>query len=249
MSNLQLHAQYFNSPSVIAKFSGLLGENRSKQFATSILQVISQNNLLINASTESIYQSALVAAMLDLPILTSIGHAYIVPYKGKAQFQIGWKGLVQLALRSWQYKKINVIKVYSSQFESFNTLTEELKADFSKPETGDVVGYVAYFILNSGFEKTLYWSKEKVKTHGLTYSKTFKKGVGNWVTDFDSQALKTVLKQILSKWGPLSLEMQTAINADQAVIIDAENNKFDYPDNETEDISHEILGDDNEVLD
>lgn len=248
MSNLQIHAQYFNSPAVIDKFTNLLGENRSKQFATSILQVTSQNNLLINASTESIYQAALVAAMLDLPILTSIGHAYIVPYKGKAQFQIGWKGLVQLALRSGQYEKINVIPVYSSQFKSFNALSEELNADFSQPENNEIVGYVAYFRLWSGFNKTLYWSKEKAKSHGLTYSQTYKKGVGNWVTDFDSQALKTVLKQILSKWGPLSMEMQTAISADQAVVLNAENNEFDYPDNQTEDISAEILGND-EILD
>lgn len=247
MSNLQVHAQYFNSPAVINKFAGLIGEKRSKQFATSILQVTSQNNLLITASTESIYQSALVAAMLDLSILPSIGHAYIVPYKGKAQFQIGWKGLVQLALRSGQYEKINVIPVYKSQFKSFNALTENLDADFSQPELGEIVGYVAYFSLKNGFEKTLYWSKEKTKSHGLTYSQTFKKGFGNWNSDFDSMALKTVLKQILSKWGPLSLEMQTAISADQAVVLNAENNEFEYVDNKTEDISAEILN--NEILD
>jgi recombination protein RecT len=178
-----------------------------------------------------------------LSINQNLGHAYIIPYKEKkqndqgqwvescvAQFQIGWKGIVQLAQRSGQYKAINVIEVHENQFKKYNQLTEELEADFSIDGTGEIVGYVAYFSLINGFEKTVYWSKTKVEQHAQKFSKTYSNPKGVWKQDFDAMAKKTVLKNTLSKWGVLSIEMTTAVQVDQAVIKDAETLDVDYVD-------------------
>jgi recombination protein RecT len=221
--------QFFNRDSVKAKFQELLGK-KSAGFITSIMQVVNGNNLLQKASPESIYECAAMGASLDLPINNSLGFAWIVPYGGKAQFQIGWKGFVQLANRTGQYKRINVIEVYESQFKSFNKLTEDLDADFSQPDSGKVVGYVAYFQLINGFEKLSYWSKEQVEAHAKRFSKTYSHTNSVWKSDFDAMAKKTVLKNTISKWGILSIEMQQAIAADQAIINDHETMDVDYVD-------------------
>jgi recombination protein RecT len=188
---------------------------------------VNSNKLLQNASKESIYTAAMTAAVLDLPIQNNLGYAWIVPYNKEAQFQIGWKGLVQLAQRSGQYKSIGVLEVYENQFESFNALTEELKGNFDLAPDGKVVGYAAYFKLVNGFEKTTYWSLSQVTAHGLKYSKSFK--FGPWKDNFDAMAKKTVLKSLLSKWGPMSVDvqMQIAMKADQAVVTDVTNETVD----------------------
>lgn len=233
---------YFAKPAVVKKFNELLG-NRSTQFITSVLQVVNSNRLLQNATPDSVYTAAATAAILDLPINQNLGFAWIVPYKGNAQFQIGWKGLVQLAQRTGQYKHINVIEVYDNQFKSYNTLTEELDADFSLDGDGKVIGYVAYFKLKNGFEKTDYWSVEKVKAHALKYSQAYKSasGVSPWkdADQFHAMAKKTVLKNCLSKWGILSVEIQTATIADQAVIKDVDTMDVNYIDNELEAVNKE----------
>ncbi|HEQ8306589.1 TPA: recombinase RecT, partial [Streptococcus pyogenes] len=181
------------------------------QFAVSILSVLQGSQSLKSASNESIYAAAMKAAVLNLPIEPSLGRAYLVPYKGQAQFQLGYKGLIELAQRSGQYKNINAGIVYKSQLISYNPLFEELILDFSKPQD-EIVGYFAAFKLFNGFEKVSFWTVEKVTAHGKKFSKSF--ASGPWKTDFDAMAQKTILKDILSKYGPLSVEMQKAIDED-----------------------------------
>lgn len=216
MTNNQLVAK-LKSDGVKARFQEVLGE-KANGFVASMLSVVGNNNLLSKASFDTVYTSAMKAATLDLPIEPSLGFAYIVPYKGAAQFQIGYKGLIQLAQRSGQIQKLNAGEIYESQFKSYNPLTEDLEVDaFAMPKKGDkVVGYFAYMRLVNGFEKTVFWSKERVEEHGQKYSQSYGSKFSPWKTDFDAMARKTVLKQMLSTYAPLSVEMQDAIVADNA---------------------------------
>ena len=222
---------YIESDAIKKQFTKLLGE-KAQGFITGVLQVVNNNNLLQKATPQTIYNAAATAAILDLPINNSLGFAYIVPYGSQAQFQLGYKGLIQLAQRTGLYKAINATPVFENQFKSFNALTEELDADFSVDGEGAVVGYAAYFKLLNGFEKTVYWSMSRVKKHGERFSKTFRNGP--WKDDFDSMACKTVLKQALSKFGPMSIEMQRAVVSDQAIIKDVETQEVEYVDNPNE---------------
>ena len=229
MSNQITTKEYFAKDGVKKKFEELLGK-KSTGFITSVMQVVNGNNYLQKASPESIFNAAAMAATLDLPINNNLGLAWIVPYGNQAQFQMGWKGFVQLAQRTGQYKSINVVEVYENQFNSYNRLTEELDADFTLTGDGSVVGYVAYFRLLNGFEKTSYWSIDEVKRHGVKFSKTYSQKGGVWESNFDAMAKKTVLKNTLSKWGLLSIEMQHAMQADQAIINDVETMDVEYVD-------------------
>ncbi|HER9644143.1 TPA: recombinase RecT [Streptococcus pyogenes] len=204
------HKQFFNAPTVQKAFDDVW-KGAGTQFAVSILSVLQGSQSLKSASNKSIYAAAMKAAVLNLPIEPSLGRAYLVPYKGQAQFQLGYKGLIELAQRSGQYKNINAGIVYKSQLISYNPLFEELILDFSKPQD-EIVGYFAAFKLFNGFEKVSFWTVEKVTTHGKKFSKSF--ASGPWKTDFDAMAQKTILKDILSKYGPLSVEMQKAIDED-----------------------------------
>ncbi|ASB97379.1 TPA: recombinase RecT [Streptococcus equi subsp. equi] len=204
------HKQFFNAPTIQKAFDDVW-KGAGTQFAVSILSVLQGSKSLKSASNESIYAAAMKAAVLNLPIEPSLGRAYLVPYKGQAQFQLGYKGLIELAQRSGQYKNINAGIVYKSQLISYNPLFEELILDFSKPQD-EIVGYFAAFKLLNGFEKVSFWTVEKVTAHGKKFSKSF--ASGPWKTDFDAMAQKTILKDILSKYGPLSVEMQKAIDED-----------------------------------
>ncbi|HHP4383123.1 TPA: recombinase RecT [Streptococcus pyogenes] len=204
------HKQFFNAPTVQKAFDDVW-KGAGTQFAVSILSVLQGSQSLKSASNKSIYAAAMKAAVLNLPIEPSLGRAYLVPYKGQAQFQLGYKGLIELAQRSGQYKNINAGIVYKSQLISYNPLFEELILDFSKPQD-EIVGYFAAFKLFNGFEKVSFWTVEKVTAHGKKFSKSF--ASGPWKTDFDAMAQKTILKDILSKYGPLSVEMQKAIEED-----------------------------------
>ena len=228
---MQTTVQLFRKDSVREQFEKLLGA-KSQGFISSVLQVATNNNLLEKADPMTILNAALTAAALDLPINQSLGYSYIVPFNGKAQFQIGWKGYVQLAQRTGQYKAINVVEVYENQFQSFNAMTEELNADFTLDGTGKAVGYIGYFKLLNGYEKTVYWSRAKVESHAKKYSQSYKKGYGVWADGedgFTAMAKKTVLKLMLSQWGIMTIEMQTAQLADQSVI--AKEGQYHYADN------------------
>lgn len=237
MSNqIVSHKDFFNSPAVKAKFQEVL-KGKENEFVASLLSVVTNNNLLAKASNQSIMTAAMKAAVLNLPIEPSLGQAYIVPYGREAQFQLGYKGLLQLAQRSGKYKSITAGVVYKSQFISYNPLFEELEIDFTQPQD-EVVGYFAAFKLLNGFEKVTYWTKEQAHAHGKRFSKTFKNGP--WKTDFDAMAQKTLLKQIISKYGPLSIEMEQAIVADNET-EDEKTAPIDVTPHEPENLS-DLLG-------
>lgn len=215
MTNELTHKQFFNSPAVKQKFSEVVNGN-GQQFVASLLSVVTNNNLLAKATNESIMTAAMKAAVLNLPIEPSLGYAYIVPYKNQAQFQIGYKGLIQLAQRSGQVTRLNAGEVYESQYKGFNPLTEDLEVDmYAAPKENEkVVGYFAFMRLANGFEKTVFWTKERVQAHGKKYSQSFSSKYSPWQSDFDAMARKTVLKHMLSTYAPLSTELQEAIVAD-----------------------------------
>lgn len=209
------------------RFDELLGK-KSVGFISSIIN-ISNGPSLAGVDPNSVVAGAVVAATMDLPIDPNLGFAYIVPYndkkKGKvAQFQMGYKGFIQLAQRSGQYKTINATPVYEGDIKRFNRFTGELEFNEENVDTSTVIGYLGYFKLINGFEKYLYMTKEELENHGLKYSQSYKsnnewtKKNSLWTTNFDAMATKTVLKLLLSKYGVLSIEMQTALQADQGII-------------------------------
>ena len=214
------------NPAVAKRFSDILGK-KSAGFISSLVS-LSKTKALAVAEPNTVVASALVAASLDLPIVPTLGFAAIVPFydsKKKqtlAQFQIMTKGLIQLAQRSGQYKTINVAPVYEGDIKSNNRFTGEIEFNTDNiPDKGkEPIGYVAYMQLTNGFDKYLYMTTEELKQHGLRFSQTFKKGFGLWKDNFDAMAKKTVLKLLLSKFGPLSVDtqMQLALQADQAAI-------------------------------
>jgi recombination protein RecT len=180
MSNTQLTiSQALNSTDAKTKFQELLGK-RSTQFITSVLSVVNNNALLKNASWQSIYQAAITAATLDLPINQNLGFAYIVPYKekgeGVAQFQMGYKGFIQLAQRTGLYKTINVSDVREGEIEEFDRLTGQIKFNWIQDDSRlnkKIIGYVSYFELLNGFSKLLYMTIEELEKHGSTFSKSY----------------------------------------------------------------------------
>lgn len=238
--------EIINSKDVQSKLKKMLGEN-SQTFATSLMQTVTSSDYLIKCNPNSLMNAALTSAALKLPINNNLGFAWIVPFKNEAQLQIGWKGFVQLALRTCEYQKINVISIQENQFKSYNKMTEFLDCDFNIDGKGKTVGYAAYFLLKNGFEKTCYWSKEEVEIHAKTYSKTYKNPYGVWQKQFDAMAKKTVLKNTLSKWGIMSIDMQNANIFDQSVIENESPKYVDNPQFKGEDISKNTI--EVEVLD
>lgn len=238
MNAIVKHAakDFFAQPMVQEKLKELVGKN-APAFATSVLQIVNSNSMLVNADPKTIFSAACMAATLNLPINNSLGFAYIVPFQNRkagtieAQFQLGYKGFVQLAQRSGQFERIAAVPVYEGQLLTANPLLG-YEWDWSIKPQGQPIGYVAFFKLINGFTAELYMSREEVTAHASKYSQTFKKGFGVWKDQFDAMALKTVLKLLLSKQAPLSIEMQTATLADQAVVRDVETNDFDYIDHQ-----------------
>lgn len=227
---------FFDRPVVQEKLKELVGKN-APAFATSVLQIVNSNSMLVNADPQTVFSAACMAATLNLPINNNLGFAYIVPFKNnktntiEAQFQLGYKGFIQLAQRSGQFSRIAATPVYEGQLLSANPLLG-YEFDWSVKPSGNPIGYVAFFKLINGFTAELYMSKEEVMKHANKYSQTAKKGFGVWKDQFEAMALKTVLKLLLSKQAPLSIEMQTATLADQAVVRDVETNSFEYIDHD-----------------
>src|SRR5690606_15379269 len=229
------------SPAVRSRLEVVLVK-RAPQYMTSIVNLYNSEAQLQKCDPMTVISSAIVAASLDLPVDRNLGYAWIVPYYDRktksyrAQFQLGYKGYIQLALRSGQYRYINAIPVRKGELKKWNPLTEEIEIDFEARESDEVIGYAAFFELLNGFRKTVYWKKEDVESHRQKYSKS---GFG-WENDWDAMALKTVIKSLLSRWGILSVEMQKAVieddeerlnpPADDVVEIEAE--KPDVPEND-----------------
>ena len=205
------------NPSIKKRFEGVLKE-KAPQYMSSIVNLVNSDTNLQKCDGMSVIASCMVAATMDLPVDKNLGYAWVVPYGSRAQFQMGYKGYIQLALRTGQYKAINVVEIREGELVSWNPLTEEIEVDFSKRESDAVIGYAGYFKLINGFEKTVFWTKEEVNNHANKFSKTVNSKNSVWKSNFDAMAKKTVLRNLLSKWGILSIEMQKAYTADEGLI-------------------------------
>lgn len=210
--------QLIASPNVRSRFDEMLGK-RAPAFVSSIISAMSATKQLAECEPMSVISSAAVAASMDLPINSNLGFAHIVPYKGVAQFQIGWKGFVQLAMRTGQYKTIHATPVLEGQIKNRNPFTGEIEFN-PEAKSAKQIGYVLYFKLLNGYEKYHYMTAEECEAHAKKYSASYKKGGGLWVDNFEAMALKTVVKLGLSKYGILSLDMQRALEMDQAEITE-----------------------------
>lgn len=211
------------------KLVAVLGDN-ANSFMVSAINLYDRE--LMGADPQTVMNGLFIAAALKLPIEKNMGFAYIIPYKNNktgvttAQFQIGYKGLMQLALRSGQVKKLNAIEIYEGQIKYFNPLTEEIEFDMTVPRT-EVIGYASYMELVNGFNKIIYVSKEEMEQHAekfsqaYRYDKNYKKTASVWSSDFDSMAKKTVIKMML-KFAPLSADMQMVEKVDQTSVKKAD---------------------------
>lgn len=224
------------------RLNDILGA-KSSTFSTSVIQIANSSDLLKKAEPQSVLNAALLATTLDLPLNNSLGFAYIVPFNNKqkdgtyqveAQFQLGYKGFQQLAIRSNQYKELEAKEVYEGQVVEDDSF-RGYHFDWKNKESDKVIGYAAFFELKSGFTSIYYMKKEDVEKHARQYSQTYKKGFGNWKDDFKKMALKTVIKLLLNSGkAPLSIEMQKAVQADQSVVKNYDGEDVidvDYVDN------------------
>jgi recombination protein RecT len=238
--------EYLSAPAVQQKMKEMLiSDKMVRQFTTSVISLSSADELLANAEPRSLFTAALTAASLDLPINKNLGFAHIIGYKNnkkgitEAQFQIGAKGLKQLAMRTGQYKHINESDVREGEIKSRNRLSGEIEfawiEDEAKRLKAPIIGYVSYFELHNGFESTIYMTTEEVKAHAQRYSQAYKKGYGPWADNFPAMAAKTVMKKNIGSNGPMSTELQTAVTLDQAVI--SEDGEAEYIDGTGEVIS------------
>ena len=237
------------SENVKNRIEEILGKNAAT-FATSVIQIQQSNKMLVNADPQSIIGAALTSATLNLPLNNSLGYAYLIPfnerqkdgsYMIKAQFQIGYKGFHQLAMRSGQFKTIHATDVKEGEIESRDRLTGEMTFNFIEEddvrEKTKTIGYISYFRLLNGFEAYHYMSSNEIEKHAKKFSQTYKKGYGLWKDDLYSMALKTVLKLLLSKKAPLSIDMQKAVETDQASFKNEDD--FDYVDHKTIEVNPE----------
>jgi len=236
-------SQFLSQDNVKAKFAEILGQ-KANGFIASVLSAVSQNDQLKNADQNSVYLSAMIAASLDLPINANLGFAYLVPYRGRdgnqvCQFQMGAKGYKQLALRTGQFKTLNDTDVREGEIVNHNRMTGHIEFEWiQNPEerlSKKIVGYLSYFKLVTGFEHTFYWTVQEIEAHAKKYSQTYKKyGTGLWKDDKDGMSRKTVVKMNLSKNAPMSIELNRATIADQAVIKSYDPSNEDTLDVETE---------------
>lgn len=207
----------------------LRDEKRASRFVSAITSAVATNPALQECDPSTILSGALLGESLGLSPSPQLGQYYLVPYDDRkagrkvAQFQLGYKGYVQLALRSGYYKRLNVFAVKEGELKRWNPVTEELEIamipDEDLREKTVTVGYCATFQYTNGFTKTLYWSRSKMEAHALRYSKGYaaKKNYSFWEKDFDAMAFKTMLRQLISKWGIMSIDLQNAFEQDVIV--------------------------------
>lgn len=219
-------AKMVHDKGFIEKAQETLGDG-AQQFLSSVLTITNSNKALQDLDPIKLYNTCLMAAALRLPFNHNLGQAYVIAYKGEPQLQIGWKGFVQLAQRSGQFKTIGVNAVYDNEIKGIDPMTGEIIFDFKLEKTGKVVGYMAYFRLLNGFEKSLYMTIADLEKHGKRYSQTFKANKGVWVDNFEAMASKTVIKLLLNKFAPLSINSDLA----KAIEIDQADAEGDYSDN------------------
>ena len=256
---------YLTNDAVKNQINSVIGGKNGTRFISSIVSAVNTNPQLQECTNQSILSAALLGESLDLSPSYALGQYYMVPYndkkKGKvAQFQIGYKGYVQLAKRSGVYRKLNVEAIKEGELLKWNPLEEELEVklieDDEAREKAQTIGYYAMFEELNGFRKVIYWSKEKMMAHAERYSQAFAKNGGGeslklleqgkipekdmwkyssfWFKNFDAMACKTMIRQLISKWGTMSVEFKSAYEKDMTVID--EHGNAEYVDNEPEDI-------------
>lgn len=261
-------ASYLSNSITKQNIASVVGEQNITKFITSIVSAVQTNPALQKCTNKSILSAALLGQSLNLSPSPQLGQFYLVPYENKkigmqeAQFQMGYKGYIQLAIRSGQYKKLSVVDIKEGELVKYDPLNEEIEVklmeDEEEREKAITTGYYAMFEYLNGFHKSIYWSKKKMIAHADKYSKAFSANAskvyangqwlekvsyedyvaGNypkgsewlyssfWYKDFDGMAFKTMLRQLISKWGIMSIEMQTAYDSDMAVIDDSGNTKY-----------------------
>ncbi len=207
-----------NNGAIQEQLKSTLKEN-SGAFVTSVMNVFREDKLLQTCEPKAVLAEALKAAALKLPIEKQLGFGYIIAFKDhgvpKPQFQLGYKGYIQLAERTGAYKYINAGAVYEGEFKSLDKLTGALDISGEKI-TDEIIGYFAYIETVSGFKKAFYWTKDEVKKHAARYSKSYQKGSMIWKNNFDEMAVKTVLRNLLSHYGVMSVEMANAFTSEDA---------------------------------
>lgn len=220
---------YLTNDAVKNQINQVIGGKDGTKFISAVVSAVNNNPALQECTNQSILSAALLGQSLNLSPSPQLGQYYMVPFndknKGKvAQFQLGYKGYIQLAIRSGQYKKLNVLAIKEGELIRFDPLNEEIEVklieDEEAREQAATIGYYAMFEYTNGFKKAMYWSKKKMEAHALKYSKGYqaKKGYTFWEKDFDGMAYKTMLRQLISKWGIMSIDMMTAMDGDMAVI-------------------------------
>nr|DAG08845.1 MAG TPA: RecT protein [Caudoviricetes sp.] len=266
---------YLTGDAVKQRINQVIGGKDGQRFISAVISAVQTNPTLQECTNQSILSAALLGESLKLSPSPQLGQYYMVPYNDKergnvAQFQLGYKGYIQLAIRSGQYKKLNVLAIKKGELVRFDPLNEEIEVklidDEEQRETAETIGYYAMFEYVNGFRKAIYWSKNKMLAHADKYSPAFSKdgktvktrygekkkvsyadfAAGNydpkdawmyssfWYRDFDGMAYKTMLRQLISKWGIMSIEMASAIDADMAVIN--EDGTKDYVENDPDTI-------------
>lgn len=236
--------QLLSADAVKAKFDDVLGK-KAPQFTTSLINVVNSNYQLKKVDANSVIASALVAASLDLPVNPSLGYMYIIPYGNTAQPQIGYKGYIQLAQRSGQYKRINALPVYKDEYGGWDPLNEKLTYEAHYKDRGNEkpVGYYGSFELINGFQKNVYWTYQQIDDHRKEFSKSGGKDTpkGVWKEHFDAMALKTVLRNLLTKWGPMTVDMQSADMADSGEYDHLEEERREVRAEESEPDADDII--------
>ena len=262
---------FLNSMKVVANIDQALGKDNRQRFITGVISAVNNNSTLSECTNQSILAGALLGESLKLSPSPQLGHYYLVPFndknKGKvAQFQLGYKGYIQLAIRSGQYKKLNVLAIKEGELEYFDPLNEEIKINlmvdkWDEREEAKTIGYYAMFELTNGFKKAIYWSKKQMMAHADKYSPAFSANgttvetkygskqkvsfeefeAGNypekdawmyssfWYKNFDGMAFKTMLRQLISKWGIMSIELQSAFENDMTFTDEAGNINYVEP--------------------
>ncbi len=223
-------AGYLAQEAVKQNVTNVVGQKDAQAFIASIVSAVQSNPQLSECTNSSLLSAALLGHSLNLPPSPQLGKMYFVPYKNaktnttEAQFMLSYKGYLELAMRSGQYKKIHVTDIREGELKSYNPIEDEYIfepiTDVEKRNSAPVIGYYGYFILTNGFKKALYWSKEKLEAHAKKYSAAYRKGWDSslWKTDFDAMAQKTIIRQLISKHGVMSIEMQKGFESDYGVI-------------------------------
>ena len=223
-------SEYLTREDVNESIKRAVGGKDSQRFVAAIISATTTNPALQGCTNQSILSGALLGESLKLSPSPQLGHYYLVPFndkeKGKvAQFQLGYKGYIQLAIRSGKYKKLNVIAIKEGELDYYDPVDETIKinlkhANWDERESLATIGYYAFFELINGFRKAIFWSKKQMESHAIRYSPGYKakKGFTFWEKNFDAMAYKTMLRQLIGKWGIMSADLQEAYDSDMAVI-------------------------------